>query len=40
MIAFIVILTFAIIISGKFLNTALELLQEALSMVWQWCNRI
>jgi hypothetical protein len=31
MIAFVVILTLAIVVSGKFLNTVLELLQEALS---------
>jgi hypothetical protein len=33
MIAFIVILTLAIVISGKFMNTVLELLQEALGIV-------
>jgi hypothetical protein len=29
----------AILIHGKFLNTVSELLQEALSMVQQWCDR-
>ena len=30
----------AIFICGKFLNTVSELLQEALTMVQQWCDRI
>jgi hypothetical protein len=29
----------AILISGKFLNTVSELLQEAFYVVQQWCNR-
>jgi hypothetical protein len=40
MIAFIIIITLAILISGKYLNTVIELLQEALSIVQQWCDRV